>query len=243
MRHLLLCLCLLFSLKLTAQTLYCGYSAFTWNGTVLDTLWMEDEWVRSVELTNLTTVRYAAIYNNERLTNVNLSALKAHTGGNNYYLNVTYNPALVSLNLDALVSSSSVIAIVGNSNMTTLQLSKLVFVGNYLSVAANTSLTTLNLPALVHGGTVFLGFLASDCTSLTNVYFPKYLPSNGRMQNFDNCALTEGAVDHVLARCVASQSFVSGTVKLNGGTSASPSAVGLADVAILQARGVTVLHN
>lgn len=226
------------------QSLVCGYSSLTWNGTVLETLIVEDEWVRSAEFTNLTSIRSAGIYNNTRLTNLNLSALKAHVGGNNQYIYISGNPVLGAVDLSALVSSSSYISIIYNPALPSLQLPKLAFVSQGFSIVENASLTNVNLPALVSVASYpLLGFLASNCSSLADVSFPKYLPGNGRPQSFDGCALTQASVDHILARCVASQNYVSGTVKVNGGTSAPPSAAGLADVAILQARGVTVFHN
>jgi hypothetical protein len=64
---------------------------------------------------------------------------------------------------------------------------------------------------------------------------------------FINCALTQASVDNILvsiARSVVNTpSLTNGTLNMTGGTSAAPSATGLAAKAALVAAGWTVTHN
>lgn len=220
------------------------YSRLHWNGSNIHTLVVEDDWVYDAHFTNLTSVSYLAIYNCARLTNVNLPVMAAHIGTGNTYFSIAYNEVLKTISLPVLENSASALSFAGNPVLGSLYLPSLTNVHRYFTVVDNISMTNLNLPALVSVATFpFLGLIATGCSNLTDVSFPNYLPNNGRYQSFDGCALSQASVDHILARCVASAAYVSGTVKLNGGTSSTPAAAGLIDVAILQARGVTVNHN
>lgn len=127
------------------------------------------------------------------------------------------NPALVSVNFPALVTSQGSVYFYND-----------------------TSLTALSLPAIV---TMANGIDCDGCTALTTVSFPHWLPSNTKLHDFSNCALTAASINHVLARGVASPSYASGVLNLSGGTNAAPSGQGIADKATLQGRGVTVLTN
>lgn len=220
------------------------YSRLHWNGTNIHTLVVEDDWVYDAHFTNLTSVSYLAIYNSSRLTNVNLPVMATHVGTGNTYFSINYNEVLRAISLPVLENSASALHFGGNTVLGSLELPALTNTHRYFTVVDNVSMTNLSLPALVSVATFpFLGFIATGCSNLTDVSFPNYLPSNGRYQSFDGCALSQASVDHILARCVASTGYVSGTVKLNGGFSSTPSAAGLIDVATLRARGVTVTHN
>lgn len=155
------------------------------------------------------------------------------------------NPLLASIDLRSLVTTGNQgLNVSANPALTNLMLSKLQTVTGSLNLAGDTALASLNLPALVSAASAFLASLnAAGCSSLANVSLPLYEPSNGRNQTFSGCALSQASVDHILARCVASAAYVSGTVNLSGGTSSAPSAAGLVDKATLQGRGVTVLTN
>lgn len=87
------------------------------------------------------------------------------------------------------------------------------------------------------------GMQIYSCPVLTTIDLPKFLPSNGGNVLFPANALTVAAVDHVLARCVASTEFVTGVVDMTGGTSAHPSRSGDINKNALIARGVTVNVN
>lgn len=252
MRYLLFLLLLLLTARSHAQgnpygnvsALVMEYSRLHWNGTNIHTLVVEDDWVYDAHFTNLTSVSYLAIYNSSRLTNVNLPVMTDHIGTGNTYFSIAYNDVLRTISLPVLENSASALSFSGNPLLGSIYLPALTNVHRYFSVVDNTSMTNLSLPVLVKVATFpFLGFIATGCSNLTDVSFPNYLPSNGRYQSFDGCALTQVSVDHILARCVASTGYTSGTVSLQGGTSSAPSAAGLTNVAILQARGVTVNHN
>lgn len=78
---------------------------------------------------------------------------------------------------------------------------------------------------------------------LTDVSFPVWLPTNTKNLRFEDNALTDVSVNHILARCVANAGYVSGTVDTSGGTSSAPTGQGVADKATLIGRGVTVTTN
>lgn len=209
-----------------------------------DVIYLYETPIPNAQFPALASAVSVIIYECESLTNISLPALKAHTGPNNYHINVYENHALRTLDLSALVSSASAIAITYNEALTNIMLNKLVFVSSYLYLYDNDALVTLSLPELVSVATFpWNGLSAAGCASLANVSLPKYLPTKGRPQSFDGCALTQASVDHILARCVAAGGYTSGTVNLSGGTSASPGTQGTIDKAALQARGVTVLTN
>lgn len=184
------------------------------------------------------------IVDNPGILNVSLPALKSYTGVTNLHLFVARNLALTEINLNSLVSSSSAANFSSNPSLTSLLLDALVFVRGSITVYDDEALVTLSLPSVVSiASAVFSSFYANDCTSLANVSFPKYLPTNGRAHRFNNCALTQESVDHILSRLVASANYVSGLVDLSGGTSSAPGAQGQTDKATLIARGCTVLTN
>lgn len=112
---------------------------------------------------------------------------------------------------------------------------------NNLLMSNCLNLSAIYFPNLVSSG----GVLAVEsCTSLTSVSLPNFLPANGSSVLFDGCALNETSVDMILARCVASNSFVSGSVDLSGGTNSPPSSVAPgSDYDILVNRGITVNVN
>lgn len=72
---------------------------------------------------------------------------------------------------------------------------------------------------------------------------PGWVPLDGSNIALTGLALTAASVNYMLALCVASAGFSSGTVDLSGGTSVAPTGQGLTDKATLIARGVTVTTN
>ena len=82
------------------------------------------------------------------------------------------------------------------------------------------------------------------CSSLTS--FPTNMFDSCSATNFasafQNCALSQASVDGILASLVTAGKS-NGTVNMHGGTSATPSAAGLASKATLVSRGWTVTHN
>lgn len=90
--------------------------------------------------------------------------------------------------------------------------------------------------------TILNGVLfANNGTTTWNA--PLWVPTNATTIDLSGNALDQTSVDQVLARCVANAGYVAGTVDLSGGTSATPSATGLADKATLIGRGVVVNTN
>jgi hypothetical protein len=102
------------------------------------------------------------------------------------------------------------------------------------------NMESISAPNLV---SVTGGIQITGAVFLTSVSLPMYLPSNGTSVNFGTDALSAATVNHLLARCVANVAYVSGTVSLNGGTSAAPTGQGIIDKATLIGRGVTVNTN
>jgi hypothetical protein len=168
--------------------------------------------------------------------------------------------SVASMTLPTVTSITGVINILASS-VTSFSAPALVSVGNFITITpANlasvsfpslttvatfikfqiTKLTSLSLPSLV---TALQGFTNGNCTLLTTVSLPVYLPTNGSTIEFSSCALTASSVNHILARCIANPAYVSGTVNLNLGTNSAPSGQGLTDKADLITRGVTVNTN
>lgn len=116
-----------------------------------------------------------------------------------------------------------------------------------LSISFNNALTSISLPAFIDFDdptqASFTQVSIENNPLLTTVSMPAFLPNNGISVLFRTNALNQASVDHILARCVANAAFVSGEVRLNGGTNAAPSVAGAADKATLIGRGVTVVTN
>jgi len=108
------------------------------------------------------------------------------------------------------------------------------------------SLTTLTLSAIVTVGGITITTGTGALTSFTLGSTLKACPGN---VNITSAALTQASVDALLAS-LAALNGTGGTTAFSSprsvtitGTSATPSAAGLASKATLVARGVTVTHN
>jgi Leucine-rich repeat (LRR) protein len=135
----------------------------------------------------------------------------------------------------------------GCTALTTLRLDDSEFSGGIPSLAGLTSLSTVqfgrvNSPSIIDmSGVVNLAdadfFQNTNLTSLiiadTQPIF--YL-------GVRNCALTETAVDDILV-ILSNNGVSNGEVTLDGGTSATPSATGLAAKTVLEGNGWTVSVN
>lgn len=190
----------------------------------------------SVSMPVLTTTRGWAFNNNNAMLNLSLPALALVSASTH---NLSNNSGLQSISMPVLTATASALNVGTNVSLIVLTLTLLQTVGGAFTLTGNVALTSLNLPAFVSAAS----FAASGCTALTTISFPNYVPPNGGAINFGGAALTQASVDHVLARAVANAAYVTGTITLNGGTSASPGTQGQTDKATLQARGVTVLTN
>lgn len=182
-------------------------------------------------------------------------ALPNYPTGSSIYISSC--AALETVSFPNLVTVGESVSVLGCPLVTTINFDSLQKCGFFcddfgsgyfeLSFSLNNALTSLSLPA-------FIGFddpsqvsyaqvAIEDNPVLTTVSMPAFLPNNGISVLFRRNALNQASVDHILARCVANAAFVSGEVRLTGGTNATPSASGLADVLTLQGRGVLVTHN
>lgn len=113
-----------------------------------------------------------------------------------------------------------------------------------ITLSGISTLTTVDLPALETGVYQMMGALSfNNNSSLTTLNIPSLinLPLYIGFQ-WNNNAFSQATVDHILSRMVASNA-VNGTINLSGGTSAAPSATGLAAKATLEGRGWTVVTN
>lgn len=198
--------------------------------------------IPALALTSVLSLRQFDVADNPLLASVDLPVLKTFVGAPFYSLGIVRNPLLATISANALVATIGSIDFNTNTALMNLSLNALVFVSGFFSVAECTSLVSLSLPAMIQQGTVY-NFYAGNCSSLTTFSAPKWLPTNGRQLLFNGCALNQASADHILARCVANASFVSGIVNLSGGISATPGTQGVIDKATLIARGVTVITN
>lgn len=131
-----------------------------------------------------------------------------------------------------------------NVTCTSIDVSSLAIV--ITTVAATfTTLTTLSLPALVSVGSTF----TITAPSLTTFSIGGTLKSIGGNFTMTGMALNQASVDGILVSLAAldgtngTTSYNNFTVNLSGGTSATPSATGLAAKTTLQGRGCTVTTN
>lgn len=98
---------------------------------------------------------------------------------------------------------------------------------NLTTLTMGASPLLLNLTA--QSNALLTSFGIGGCTGVTSLYL-------------DGCALTEGAVDAILA-ALDTNGLSNGEVDLSGGTNAIPSAAGLASKASLEGKGWTVTVN
>lgn len=133
-------------------------------------------------------------------------------------------------------------------NITGLVFSNLVAVdptglqNGFILISVNPALTSVSFPSLIMVN-VTGGFKVIQNPLLTNIDLPNFAPPNGSVLDFSANALSASCVNAILARCVASASFVTGSLDLAAGTNAAPTGQGLLDVVTLTGRGVTVTTN
>lgn len=140
---------------------------------------------------------------------------------------------LATLDLGSLTSTGADINCSGCTLLSSLNLSSLVTAGWTIDLSDCTSLVTLNLPSLV---TASGGITVINCTSLTTVNCPLLVPTNGKQYHLHDNALNAASVNMILARGVANAGYVSGGIRLDGGTNAAPTGQGILDKATLNAR-------
>ena len=182
-------------------------------------------------------------------------ALPNYPTGSSIHINVCtaletiYFPNLVSVATDIQIGYCTSLTSINFDSLQTLDGYNDDPVSGYLLfiISDCISLTSISLPNFVGWSDIstspYTEFNVSFNTALTSISLPLWVPNNGIRIDCRNNALDQASVDMILARCVANPAYVSGWVRLNGGTNSTPSAGGLADVATLVARGVTVAHN
>lgn len=146
--------------------------------------------------------------------------------------------ALVSFDAPMLSVVGTLIQIKACDVLTGINLSSLISVGYKLIISNNNSLIVISLPNFTGGIIEF-----PSNVNLTDVSIPSFLPANGDNLTITSAALTLTSADHILSRCVANASYISGIVNISGGTSAAPTQGPGSDHDILVARGVTIVHN
>lgn len=181
-----------------------------------------------------------SVMGNEVLRVLSLPSLTQAQGVGSTGCTISSNYLLEYISLPEMAAALFTLTIQGNPKLIGMNLDKLATVASTFLCAYNELLYGLSLPALT---TVSNNLDITNNYYLEHVSLPVFLPTNGKRVSFANCALEEEDVDHVLARCVASETFVSGNVVLNGGTNAVPGEQGLIDKAVLIARGVNVSTN
>jgi hypothetical protein len=132
------------------------------------------------------------------------------------------------------------------SSLTTMNLPELSIVGNSITISFMAALTGVSLPKLnTVGGSILF---TSGTAALNSLTIGSTIKAIGGTVTITSAALTQSVVDGILARLAAlngtggTVAFSSKTVTITG-TSATPSAAGLASKAILVGRGCTVTHN
>jgi hypothetical protein len=166
------------------------------------------------------------------------------SNGTNFLFTWKYCPDLLSFpQLDVSSGTNFLFTWAFCSSLTTFPLLDVSngtdFTGAWYNCSSLTTFPLLD----VSSGTNFYGAWAG-CTSLTS--FPANMFDSCSATTFDqawtNCALNQTSVDNILVSIdTAGQS--NGTLGINGGTSAAPSATGLVAKASLQAKGWTVTTN
>lgn len=177
---------------------------------------------------------------NLRLSHIEFPALKTGPGAGSTGMMISGNDYLASISFPAMESTAFTLNIVGNKYLASLNFPILSQCGAALLISYNEYLPSCSFPSLV---TVDGNVTVTHNYALQSASLPVFVPSNGRAISFLGCALDQASVDHILARCVAASSYVSGTVNLSGGTNSAPGPQGVIDKAALQARGVIVITN
>ena len=164
-------------------------------------------------------------------------------------------PALTSLSLPALTATGTSFNPNNMPALTSLSVPVLTTVGAAFNPNNMTALTSLSLPAIERIGTSLASgdviSISAAVGALTSFILPatlKQVGGTGGNVTITSAALNQTSVDSILVR-LAALDGTNGTTAFNNrtvtitGTSAAPSATGLAAKATLVARGCTVSHK
>ena len=171
--------------------------------------------LQSVNLSGLTSLIYVDISDND-IPGIGTNSLTS--------VNLSGSTALQELRLDDSNFSAGIPSLAGLTSLTLIDFDQ-------CSISGIVDLT--GLPALIqldfYGNTALTSIIIDDAQPI------QYFYASG-------CALTETAVDDILV-VLSNNGVTSGDVELDGGTSAIPSATGLAAKLALEADGWTVTVN
>jgi hypothetical protein len=182
--------------------------------------------------------------------NINLPASLSFANSTvNGSLAVTNTTVVTSIsfpNLTALNDLGSLV-VTGATVLTSINLGNLTSIGSGpgssagLSYESNPSLSTFSLPSLTTiGGNSYVIVHYCALTSFSVAGLASL--GDGVYILLDNNALDQASVDAILVK-LATFAATGGTLQLDGGTNAAPSAPGLAAKATLEAQGWTVTTN
>lgn len=124
------------------------------------------------------------------------------------------------------------------TNVTTLLLPKLQTVRGNFNIF-KLGIASLALPDFIQSNQLTI----QQCSALTSLSLPSMIIPNGQNLLLITNALDQTSVDNALIQCAANPAYVSGHVRLEGGTNATPGPAGLAAKADLVGRGVIVTNN
>ena len=163
--------------------------------------------------------------------------------------------ALTSLSLPALTTVGTTFSPNNMAALTSLSLPALTTVGTSFNPSSMAALTSLSLPAierigtnLASGDVINISAAVGALTSFTLPATLKQVGGTGGNVTITSAALDQTSVDSILVR-LAALDGTNGTTAFNNrtvtitGTSAAPSATGLAAKATLVARGCNVTHK
>lgn len=171
----------------------------------------------------ITTVGYSG--------STNIGGIQLNTFGNGGSFDTFSAPNLVSIDPSYLVGVG---LLLGGDNFTTIDTPLLSFIGGQLIIESPV-ITTASFPSLV---TIVAGVGIFNCTMLTSLSLPVWVPTDGTALDFHANALNATSVELILRRCVLA-GVTTCTIDLAGGTNAglaSLSAQGQADAVTLGAQ-------
>jgi hypothetical protein len=130
-----------------------------------------------------------------------------------------------------------------SGTLSSISVSDLVYLE--VNISSVNTLVTVDLPGLttIVSTGMFASLSISGCSSLTTLNIPSLNSiADSIYINWSGNAFSQATIDHILVKFAATTA-VNGGLTLNGGTSAAPSATGLAAKATLQSRGWNITTN
>lgn len=190
----------------------------------------------NLDLPSLLTAGAISVENCNSVTAFNAAGLQSTTTG---FLAISDMPSLTSIDLSSFETGLG-ITFNNLSAIETISLPSLTQIGR-IEMVSNNSLSLFSAPSLLDAGTEITIF---NNASLENIIFTGTLPEITEFStyNLSNNALTEMAVDNILAAAVA-QNLPNRTLTIDGGTNSAPSVLGATFVATLISRGWSVTTN